>query len=190
MRKVVRLTEQDLRNIVMESVNRILKEDYYSMKNPYGKRKLSDFSSKESKALYDYDPNFAVQHTLGTDKYEPAPLGNIPNNEPEFEEDEQPYQYWTAIRDFDERHPIDPSRDDKEYQMDKSWRDNSFASNWNDFDYADEDGGKDYNYNVHSNAFDASGAKGRIGRLNAFDDDWKANKARKFNGTLSSLKRK
>jgi len=188
MKKIIRLTESDLHDIIKESVKKILKEDYYSMQKPYGSRKFSDFSSKDSKGLYDYDPNFAVSHTLGTNKYEPAPLGNIPNNEPEFPEDEQPYQYWNSIRDFDNRHPIDPSLEDKKYQMDKSWRDNSFGKNWSDYDYADEDGEMDYNHNVHDNAFDSSGAKGRIGRINAFDDDWKGEKAKKFNGTLSSLK--
>ena len=51
-------------------------------------------------------------------------------------------------------------------------RDNSFGKNWSDYDYDDEDGGTEYNHNVHDNAFDSSCAKGRIGRINAFDDDW------------------
>lgn len=190
MKKIIKLTESDLHRIVKEAVNRILKEDYYSMQRPYGRRKLSDFSSEDSKGLYDYDPNFAVVHTLGTNKYEPAPLGNIPNNEPEFPEDEQPYQYWRSIRDFDDRHPIDPSDEDKRYQMDKDWRDTSFGKNWSYYDYADEDGKEDYNHNVHDNAFDSSGANGRVGRLNVFDDDFKGNKARKFNGTIKSLRNK
>ena len=74
--------------------------------------------------------------------------------------------------------------------MDKSWRDNSFGKNWSNYNYADEDGEDDYNFNVHNNAFDAAGAKGRVGRLNSFDDDFKGNKARKFNGTMNSLKKR
>ena len=194
MNKIIRLTESDLHRIVKESVKRVLKEDYYSMQKPYGNRKLSDFSSEESKALNDYDPGFGVwqKHKFdgSKDTFEPAPLGNIPYNEPEFPEDEQPYQYWNSIRDFDDRHPIDPSPEDKNYQMDKSWRDNSFGKNWSNYDYADEDGEDDYNFNVHDNAFDAAGAKGRVGRLNSFDDDFKGNKARKFNGTMNSLRKR
>ena len=192
MKKIIKLTESDLHRIVKESVKRVLKEDYYSIQKPYGNRKLSDFSSEESKALNDYDPGFGVwqKHKFdgSKDTFEPAPLGNIPYNEPEFPEDEQPYQYWNSIRDFDDRHPIDPSPEDKNYQMDKSWRDNSFGKNWSNYDYADEDGEDDYNFNVHDNAFDAAGAKGRVGRLNSFDDDFKGNKARKFNGTMNSLR--
>ena len=194
MNKIIRLTESDLHRIVKESVKRVLKEDYYSMQKPYGNRKLSDFSSEESKALNDYDPGFGVwqKHKFdgSKDTFEPAPLGNIPYNEPEFPEDEQPYQYWNSIRDFDDRHPIDPSPEDKNYQMDKSWRDNSFGKNWSNYYYADEDGEDDYNFNVHDNAFDAAGAKGRVGRLNSFDDDFKGNKARKFNGTMNSLRKR
>ena len=194
MKKIIRLTESDLHRIVKESVKKILKEDYYSMQKPYGNRKLSDFSSEESKALNDYDQGFGVwqKHKFdgSKDTFEPAPLGNIPYNEPEFPEDEQPYQYWNSIRDFDDRHPIDPSPEDKNYQMDKSWRDNSFGKNWSNYDYADEDGEDDYNFNVHDNAFDAAGAKGRVGRLNSFDDDFKGNKARKFNGTINSLRKR
>lgn len=194
MKKIIRLTESDLHRIVKESVKKILKEDYYSMQKPYGNRKLSDFSSEESKALNDYDQGFGVwqKHKFdgSKDTFEPAPLGNIPYNEPEFPEDEQPYQYWNSIRDFDDRHPIDPSPEDKNYQMDKSWRDNSFGKNWSNYDYADEDGEDDYNFNVHDNAFDAAGAKGRVGRLNSFDDDFKGNKARKFNGTMNSLRKR
>lgn len=194
MKKIIRLTESDLHRIVKESVKKILKEDYYSMQKPYGNRKLSDFSSEESKALNDYDQGFGVwqKHKFdgSKDTFEPAPLGNIPYNEPEFPEDEQPYQYWNSIRDFDDRHPIDPSPEDKNYQMDKSWRDNNFGKNWSNYDYADEDGENDYNFNVHDNAFDAAGAKGRVGRLNSFDDDFKGNKARKFNGTMNSLRKK
>lgn len=194
MKKIIRLTESDLHRIVKESVKKILKEDYYSMQKPYGNRKLSDFSSEESKALNDYDQGFGVwqKHKFdgSKDTFEPAPLGNIPYNEPEFPEDEQPYQYWNSIRDFDDRHPIDPSPEDKKYQMDKSWRDNSFGKNWSNYDYADEDGEDDYNFNVHDNAFDAAGAKGRVGRLSSFDDDFKGNKARKFNGTMNSLRKK
>ena len=194
MKKIIRLTESDLHRIVKESVKKILKEDYYSMQKPYGNRKLSDFSSEESKALNDYDQGFGVwqKHKFdgSKDTFEPAPLGNIPYNEPEFPDDEQPYQYWNSIRDFDDRHPIDPSPEDKNYQMDKSWRDNNFGKNWSNYDYADKDVEDDYNFNVYDNAFDAAGAKGRVGRLNSFDDDFKGNKARKFNGTMNSLRKR
>jgi len=190
-KQIIRLTESDLHKIIKESVNKILKEDYYSMQKPYGSRKLSDFSSKEAKGLYDYDPNFAVSYKLGKNnpEYEPAPLGNIPYNEPEFPEDEQPFQYWDAIKDFDNRKPIDPSSEDKAYQMDKDWRDNSFGNNWSDYDYADDNGADDYNYNTHNDAFEAYGAKGRVGRLNSFDDTPQGRKARKFNGTINSLRK-
>lgn len=67
--------------------------------------------------------------------------------------------------------------------------DDSFGKNWNYYDYANDKGEDDYNYNVHDNAFDAAGAKGRVGRLNSFDDDSKGEMSRKFNGTLSSLHR-
>ena len=186
-KKVIRLTESDLRKIVKESVNRILKEDYYSMKDPYGSRKLSDFSSDEAKALYDYDPGFAVSRTHrfdgSDDTFEPAALSNVPYNEPMFPEDEQPFKYWDAIKKFDDRHPIDPSAEDKAYQMDRDWRNNNVVKIYSD-------GKEDYNYNVHDDAFETSGAKGRLGRLNAFDDDFKGDKVRKFNGTRSSLRSK
>ena len=51
MKQIIKLTESDLHKIVKESVKRILKEDYYSMQKPYGNRKLSDFSSEESKII-------------------------------------------------------------------------------------------------------------------------------------------
>ena len=193
-KQIIKLTESDLHKIIKESVKKILKEDYYSLNKPYGIKKLSDYSSDESKALHDYDEGVGVwqKHNFGDgeDTFEPAPLGNLPNNEPEFPEDEQPYQYWSSIRNFDERSPIDPSPEDKEYQMDKDWRDSSFGNNWSYYDYAEDDGSDDYNFNIHDNAFDASGAKGRVGRLNAFDDDNKGKKARRFNGTLGSLRKK
>ena len=183
----IRLTEADLHRIVKESVKRILKEDYYSMQRPYGRRKLSDFSSDEAKSLNDYDSGFGVwrKHTFDgkPDTFEPAPLGNIPNNEPEFPEDEQPYQYWRAIRDFDERKPIDPSDEDKAYQKEKSWKDYDFDK----FRMFDDDEGDDYNYNVHPNAFRASGAK-RAGTLDAFDDSKRGDKVRRFNGTIRSIR--
>lgn len=161
-------------------------EDYYSMQKPYGSRKLSDFSSKDSKGLYDYDPGFAVSHKLGTDEYEPAPLGNIPYNEPEFPEDDQPYQYWNSLKDFDDRKPIEPSKEDKDFQMNRDWNYMDFKNN---FSYEDEPN-DDYNYNTHDNAFDAAGAKGRVGRLNSFGKDFKGDKARNFNGTMRSLSKK
>lgn len=179
MKKIIRLTETDIKNIVKETVKKILSEEYH----PYGNKKYSDYSSEESKALYDYDPNFAISHTLGTNHYEPAPLGNIPNNEPDFPEDEQPYQYWSAIRKFDNRLPIEPSIADKKEQMKSDWN----RLKWRQYNYPFEDGEDDYNFNVHDNAFDASGANGRVDRLNAFDDDEKGKKAKKFNGTLNSL---
>ena len=168
-----------------------LKEDYYSMNKPYGGRKFSDFSSEETKGLYDYDPNFAMSYKLDDNnpKYEPALLGNIPYNEPEFPEDEQPYQYWNSLKDFDDRKPIYPSPEDKAYQMDRDWKNNSLDGNWSIYDYADEDGSDDYNYNVHDNAFNAAGAKGRVDRLNSFDDTFKGDKARNFNGTMNSLRK-
>lgn len=184
----IRLTESDLHRIVKEAVSKILKEDYYSMQRPYGKRKLSDFSSEESKALHDYDPGFGVwqKHTFDgkPDTYEPAPLGNIPNNEPEFPEDDQPYQYWSAIRDFDERKPIDPSDEDKAYQMDRDWN-NYREKNYIGFE---DDESDDYNHNVHLNAFRSSGAK-KAGTLDAFDDTNRGDKVRRFNGTMRSLRK-
>lgn len=192
-KKTIRLTESDLHKVIKEAVNIILKEDYYSAKRPYGSRKLSDFSSDEAKALNDYDSGFGVwqRHKFdgSKDTFEPAPLINDPYNEPMFPENEQPYQYWDSLRNFDDRHPIDPSSKDKEYQINKSWMDDSFGKNWNYYDYANDEGEDDYNYNVHDNAFDAAGAKGRVGRLNSFDDDSKGEMSRKFNGTLSSLNR-
>lgn len=187
--KIREIVNESVKKCVNEYVSAILKEDYYSMQNPYGHRKYSDFSPEESKGLFDYDPGFAISYTVGKNDFEPAPLGNIPNNEPDFPEDEQPYMYWKSLKDFDDRKPIDPSDEDKEYQMDKSWRDDRWLSNWSDFDYADEDGHSDYNFNVHDNAFDASGAKGRVGRLDALDNGGKGDKARKFNGTLNSLRK-
>lgn len=194
MKKVIKLTESDLHRIVKESVTKILREDYYSMNKPYGKRKLSDYSSDETKALNDYDKGFGMWKKLqfSGDKnvkptYEPAPIGNYPD-EHLFPEDDQPYQYWNSLRDYEDRMPIDPSPEDKAYQTKRDWHDIDFASNWDDFSYADEHD-TDYNYNVHNNAFDASGANGRVGRLNSFDDDVKGRKAKRFNGTMRSLKR-
>ena len=192
-RKLIRITESELKNIIENTVKRIVKEDFYSMDKPYGRRKLSDYSSDDSKKLHDYDNGFGIwqKHNFGdnTDTFEPAPLGNIPNNEPEFPENDQPYQYWSSLRNYEDRQPIEPSQEDKEYQNDKSWRDINFASNWKDFDYADEYD-TDYNFNTHPDAFDASGAKGRVTRLDAFNDTKQGNKARRFNGTLKSLRNK
>lgn len=190
-KKLIRLTESDLHRIVRESVNKVLTEDYYSMNRPYGNRKLSDYSSEDSKKLNDYDKGFGVwqKHNFGggEDTFEPAPLGNIPNNEPEFAEDEQPYQYWRSLRDYEERMPIDPSDEDKKFQMDRDWHEQDLRDNY--FDYSDSSD-RDYNYNIHSDAFDASGANGRVTRLDSFDDTSGGRKARKFNGTLNSLRRK
>ena len=188
MKRKIRLTEGDLHRIVKESVKRILKEDYWSINRPYGKRKLSDYSSSDSKKLNDYDYRFGVwqKHNFGNgeDTFEPAPLGNIPNNEPEFPEDNQPYQYWRSLRDYEDRQPIDPSKEDKDFQMKRDWdyaeRRDLYRNNYD----------ADINYNVYPDAFEASGARGRVGRLNSFDDEgFKGEKARKFNGTKRSLKK-
>lgn len=117
MRRRVRITESDLHRIIKESVKMVLRE-----------KSVMDYSSEETKAMYDYDPNFAVSHNLTTNQYEPAPLGNTPYNEPEFPEDEQPYQFWNSLRDFDERHNYDPKqreremrRDFEDAEMEKRW---------------------------------------------------------------------
>lgn len=187
MKKIIRLTESELNNIVENAVKRIIKEDYYSMQKPYGTRRFGDYSSKESKALHDYDPNFAVRHEIGTDNYEAAPLRNAPYNEPEWPEDDQPYQYWDSLIDYENRMPLEPSEKDKKAQMERDWRDQDFKNDYGKY-VGDDSEDEDYNFNVHPDSFEASGAKGRVGRLNAFDDSPKGTKAKKFNGTFRSLR--
>lgn len=182
----IKLTEDKLRSIIRRTLNEIR------------------MSSKDAKAMNDYDDNFAVssKHTFGRPddvEYEPF-YTNMPSSQEEEDKilddlfDKNEYdafnvtgtkagRYWKTLDDFDKRQASDEYPEDKKYRdMSNDWWDYE-DKRWID---QDEDLDKKYNHNVHDDAIKSSGGK-RFSRLDAFDDTRKGDKVRKFNGTLDSL---
>ena len=165
-KKMIRLTENDLHKIVKESVKRILREndfmqkyfsdnDFYKNRqahhakiNPYSPSR--SYSSDDVMKLHDYDPEaFPAWHER-----------NLSGTHNDFYPGSKDGDSWNTFGEYDDRLPIDPSPENKQYQINSAWDELAYDNknkNGKVHYYGDDRDYWDTNLNIYDTSEDGWG---------------------------------